>query len=182
MLTKMQIEQLLKEINTFLSEKRVDGEICLYGGAAMCLVFESRPSTRDVDAIFYPSKILREAISQVAQAHNFPEDWLNDAVKGFVVTHPSRVVMSLSHLRVYAPEPDYLLAMKAMSARVESADKEDVIFLIKKMKLQSPKAVFSIIEKYYPQERIRPATQFFIEEIFEHEKPARSQKRNRKKS
>ena len=27
--------------------------------------------------------------------------------------------------------------------------------------------VFSILEKYYPRRQIKPATQFFIEELFE---------------
>jgi hypothetical protein len=159
----------------------VEGEICLYGGAVMCLVFESRPSTRDVDAIFYPTAVLRDVIGEVGKANDLPKDWLNDAVKGFVVTHPSRVFLNLSNLRVFIPEPDYLLAMKAMSARVEGADKEDVVYLIKRMKLKSAEAVFSIVEKYYPKERIRPVTQFFIEELFENAKPARAQKKHRKK-
>lgn len=29
--------------------------------------------------------------------------------------------------------------------------------------------VFGIIEKYYPRNRIRPVTQFFIEELFEND-------------
>jgi len=47
-------------------------------------------------------------------------------------------LLDLSHLKVYVPEPDYLLSMKALAARVDSTDKQDVIFLIEKLGLKTP--------------------------------------------
>lgn len=47
--------------------------------------------------------------------HHLREDWLNDAVKGFVVQHPQRIFLDAPHLKVYVPEPDYLLAMKTLA-------------------------------------------------------------------
>ncbi len=35
------------------------------------------------------------------------------------------------------------------------------------LKIKGPGEVFKIIDKYYPRRIIRPATQFFIEEIFD---------------
>ena len=70
-------------------------------------------------------------------------------------------------LKVYSPEPDYLLAMKTLAARVESTDKQDIVFLIDLLDLKTPDDVFAILEKYYPRRKIKPATQFFIEELFE---------------
>jgi hypothetical protein len=166
MLQKEEITAYLNELDQALGSAGIKGEICLYGGAVMCLAYEARPSTKDVDAIFKPSDAIRTIAQQIATKHGLREDWLNDAVKGFVVTHPSKVYVEMPNLTVYVPEPDYLLAMKAMAARVEGMDKEDVIFLIKKLGIKSPSEVFAIIEKYYPRQRIRPATQFFIEELF----------------
>jgi len=53
------------------------------------------------------------------------------------------------------------------SARVDATDKEDVMYLIGLLNLKSPEDVFSIIEHYYPRQRIKPATQFFVEELFQ---------------
>jgi len=70
-------------------------------------------------------------------------------------------------LKAYVPEPDYLLAMKTLAARVEGTDKHDIQFLIKLMGLTSAEEVFSILETYYPHQQIKPATQYFLEELFE---------------
>jgi len=163
---KQEIERYLKALEQELSQEGVVGEVCLYGGAVMCLVYEARPATKDVDAIFKPADQIRKAAKRVADTYRLGEDWLNDAVKDFVVSHPSKILLDLPHLKVYAPEPDYLLAMKAMSARVDTTDKDDVLALIRIMKLKTAQEVFAIIEKYYPRQRIRPASQFFIEELF----------------
>lgn len=53
-----------------------------------------------------------------------------------------------------------------LRAIVEATDREDVKFLIALLHLQTPQAVFAILEKYYPKQQIKPATQYFIEELF----------------
>jgi len=95
------------------------------------------------------------------------DDWLNDAVKGFIVPHAQKIYLNLSHLKVYIPEADYLLAMKSLAARVDTQDATDIQVLIRHLELQKPEDVFEILEKYYPNQRIRPATRYFIEEIFD---------------
>jgi hypothetical protein len=161
-----EIKQYLVELNEELRAMDVKGEICLYGGAVMCLVFDARPATKDVDAVFRPAQQVRQAAQRVAQAHNLRGDWLNGAVKDFVVPHPQRVLFDFPHLKVYVPEPDYLLAMKVLAARVDETDRSDAELLIKSLGLKTPDEVFAIVEKYYPRQQIKPATQFFIEEMF----------------
>lgn len=163
---KNQIVEYLTQLNDELNKLDIRGELCLYGGTVMCLAFNARPSTKDVDAVFEPAAIIRQAALRVAESNDLRDDWLNDAVKGFVVEHPRRVLFDMSNLTIFIPEPDYLLAMKAISARVDTTDKDDVLFLINELKLSSPNDVFKLIEAYYPRHQIRPATQFFIEELF----------------
>jgi hypothetical protein len=68
---------------------------------------------------------------------------------------------------IYAPTPDYMLAMKCTYARFDSQDKNDVIFLIKYLRLTKQSEIFEIIENYYPKNQIPPKTQFLIEEVME---------------
>lgn len=166
-MTKQEITNYLKQLNERLESIAIKGEICLYGGAVMCLVYDARPSTKDVDAIFEPAHKLREAIAEVADANNLNEDWLNDSIKGFVVKHNQRILFNWSHLKIYIPEPDYLLAMKTLASRVDTRDKEDIQFLLNQIEITTAEEVFKILEKYYPKEQIKPATQFFIEELLE---------------
>ncbi|HEY0323812.1 MAG TPA: DUF6036 family nucleotidyltransferase [Pyrinomonadaceae bacterium] len=162
-----EIKQYLKELDDELRSMDVKGEVCLYGGAVMCLVYNARPSTKDIDAIFQPAGQLRIAAERIAQAHNLRSDWLNDGVKGFVVPHSQRILFDFPNLKVYIPEPDYLLAMKAIAARFDTTDRDDVKLLIKLLGIKTAVEVFVVLEKYYPRQQIKPATQFFIEELFE---------------
>ena len=160
------IKKLFRALNEELKHKNVTGEIGICGGAVMCLVFQAREATKDVDGIFEPTEAIRKASQKVARQFGLSEDWLNDAAKAYFHADPPReTVMQLSHLRVWAPRADYMLAMKCISARFDTHDKEDVQFLLKYLKLKSPDDVFKIIMKYYPAERIPAKTKFFVEEL-----------------
>lgn len=60
-----------------------------------------------------------------------------------------------------------MLAMKCISARIDTNDKDDVQFLIKYLRIESAQKVFDIISKFYPKNQIPAKAQFFIEELFE---------------
>ncbi len=164
---KNEILKYLHALNDKLQRRNAKGEICLYGGAVMCLVYDARPSTKDVDAIFQPVEIIREAAKDVADEYELADDWLNDGVKGFLVEHPRKVFLNLPHLTVMVAEPEYMLAMKSLSARIDGSDSKDIEFLINKLKITTVEKVLNTVEKYYPRRIIKPATQFFLEEVFD---------------
>ncbi len=168
MLDKKLSIQLFEELNESLKERRDVGEVGIVGGAVMCLVFNARESTKDIDAIFEPTKLIRDLVKKVAAKHELSSDWLNDAAKAYIQGKFERSpVMNLSHLRVWAPEANYMLAMKCISARWDTHDRDDVIFLIKHLKLKKSAQVFQIIEKYYPRKMIPPKTKFMLEEVLD---------------
>lgn len=164
-MTADEIRSYLGELARELARENIQGEICLYGGAVLCLAFQARPSTKDVDEVFEPSRRVRDAAGVVARRHDLPDDWLNDAVKGYVVPHRKVVLYELPGLRVFVPDAEYLLAMKCLAARVDASDRDDVIFLIRHLGLKRVEQVLAIIQQYYPQERVKPATRFFVEEV-----------------
>ena len=166
MLTAARIRDLLEALDQELAGRSVVGEIGLLGGAVMCLVFQARDATRDVDAIFAPTREIREAVRVVARAHGLPEDWLNDAAKGFILSSPPRLqVLDLPNLRVWTPTADYLLAMKCVAARFDTHDADDVAFLVRYLGLRTPEAVFERITRYYPRERVPVKARFLVEEL-----------------
>ena len=75
---KADLIHYMNELNDELRSQGITGEICIYGGAAMCLAYEARPATKDVDAIFQPVEKLREAARKLARKYHLREDWLNE--------------------------------------------------------------------------------------------------------
>ncbi len=166
-MTADEITQYLTELNDELALQDIKGEISLFGGAVMDLVFKTRIATKDVDAIFHPSAEILEAATRVAERHGLDETWLNDVVKGYVVQHSKNVLFHMPNLTVLQPDADYLLAMKALAARSDTEDEADLRFLIANMSLTSADEVFAIIENYYPKRLVPPRTQYFVEGIFD---------------
>lgn len=168
-MNKNQIIKAFEALNSKLSEMGIKGEIGVVGGAAMVLAFNARAATKDVDAIFEPSSKIRSAAKSVAEKLDLPEDWINDAVKGYLPGTPKKrsVLLSLDHLTVWVPETEYLFAMKSISARFDSSDGADIKTLVKELELKSVDRALQIVEQYYPKKQIPPKTRFFLEELFD---------------
>ncbi len=166
--SKPDIERLFRKLNDELSRKGITGEVYLVGGAVMCLVFDARRSTRDVDAFFRPAKDVREAARTVAATSGLSPDWLNDAVKGYLSDkgdfHP---YLELSNLRVLTAAPEYLLAMKCLAMRLgeEFHDEDDVRFLLRYLNLTDYHVTLDIVTRYYPLELFPQKTLYALEEI-----------------
>lgn len=168
MLSAEKILAVLSELNEELRKDGHKGEIGIVGGAVMCLVYNARKATRDVDAVFEPSQVIRRAAVRIAKRHNLPEDWLNDGAKGFLTGSFARQdVAKLSNLLVWAPEPRYMLAMKCISARWDTSDRDDVMFLVKHLGIRQVQTVIDLLQNYYPKAQIPAKTQFFLEELIE---------------
>lgn len=167
------IRRALQALSDELGRQDVDGEICLLGGTTMVLAFQARQSTKDVDAIFHPPQAVRDAAKSVEVLLNLPEDWLNDSAKGFVSSRHEIQTYNLpqfAHLRVVAPVPEYLLAMKCLASRIgspgEADDKADIEFLLRHLRIASVENALEIVSRYYPAERVPIRAKYLLEEIF----------------
>lgn len=139
----------------------------------MVLAFSARVSTKDVDAIFQPTREIRDAAGKVGAEFGFPDNWLNDAAKGFVSARHEVVDGNLpqfSNLRLTMPTAEYLLAMKCLASRIGSVENDaddvnDIIFLIKYLQLKSAAEVMDLATSYYPG-RIPIKAQYLLEGLF----------------
>ena len=170
MLTDKDIRRLFQLLNEELAKDGVEGELFLVGGAVMCLVYNVRAATRDVDAFFRPSGRLREAAARVALLADIEPDWLNDAVKGFLSDQGDfDAFIELDHLRVMVAQPAYLLAMKCLSMRIgaEFHDEEDVRYLLRYLNIEAYERALDYVTRYYPLERFPQKTLYALEEMLE---------------
>jgi len=168
-MTQEEILGAFRMLNEELAREGIKAEVGVVGGAAMVLALNARKSTRDVDAIFEPASKVRAAAARVAAAQHLPADWLNDAAKGYLPadTQPRSILLDMSHLAVWTPPLQYLLAMKAIAARFDTHDAQDLRTLIRHLGLRRVDEVLEVVERYYPRNQIPPKTQFFLEELFE---------------
>jgi hypothetical protein len=156
-----------EKLNQKLLLKDEHGEIVIFGGASMCLVYGSRGYTRDVDEILQPKSSLYQMAKEVAAEMKIQEDWLNDGIKGFIYSEPPYVeVITYSNLKVHFATADYLLTMKCYAARADSKDKEDAIFLKNYLNLSEPSKVLDIVERYIPHKFLSVRTVAFVEGLF----------------
>ena len=174
MLSRATILTALTQLSDELGKSGVLGELNLIGGTAMVLAFNARSSTKDVDAIFEPSAGMRNAAAVVAENLGLPADWLNDAAKEFLSPAGDFAPIDsidLPDLRVLAPTPEYMLAMKVMAARGaiggEQGDAKDITFLIRLLGLTESNAVMSIVSRYYDPSRVLPRSIYLVDEILE---------------
>ena len=109
---------------------RIDFIAC--GGAVMCFQVEDR-GTGDVDIIHPPLEpTVLEAVRTIARRRGVDPHWFNDAPARSAFYGPelaSRVLFEGEHMRVMAPDNDYLLGMKVHASRLE--DRPDAIWLIR---------------------------------------------------
>lgn len=169
-LDRVDIERLLALLNNELETSHITGEIYLVGGAVMCLAFDARASTKDLDAYFEPTQTIRDAAIRIAESEDYPIDWLNDAVKGYLSPLGDyEPFLDLSNLKVFVASPEYLLAMKclAMGLGAEFHDEEDIRFLLRYLNISRYQAAIDVVAKYYSVEQIPQKTLYALEEILE---------------
>ncbi len=184
LLSQADILRGLAKLDAAAKAEGVFVDLSVYGGAAMALAFDARASTRDVDAVARGGHaFLRRAVARIAEEEQWPADWLNDAVKRFTSGHERMQALELFEpspqggLRVYAPAPEYLFAMKCMAMRIAGTDAHDLAdirFLAKETGIRDAKAALALIENFYPRGRIPAKVQFGIEEIMERLQSART--------
>ena len=167
-LTKADIRRLFELLNEELATEDCIGELYLVGGAVMCLTLDARDATRDVDALFKPVKIVRQAAARVASRLDMPETWLNDAVKGFLSPRGNfDTYLELGNLRVFVAPPTYLLAMKCAAMRLgeEFRDLDDVRYLLRYLNITKVEDALAIVTRYFDEDQLPAKTRLALEEL-----------------
>jgi hypothetical protein len=82
--------------------------------------------------VFEPKSAIYTAAGRVAEELGLPEDWLNDAAKGFMPgpDDDPRPVPDIRGIEVSTASPRYFLAMKLMAMQF-GEDDEDIMILLR---------------------------------------------------
>ncbi|MDR1818056.1 MAG: hypothetical protein LBR07_07825 [Puniceicoccales bacterium] len=165
-LNKERILAALRRLGELALAEGTQLEIALYGGAVFTLVYESRATTKDVDAIARPSDLAKRLVAQVASEQKLVDEWLNDDVKMFLAgvgaLRPLDTLALGEGIRISVPTAAYLLALKLRSCRRPLAgvagDYEDIRFLLKKMNITSVAEAEAVFERFFPEDAMLTTT------------------------
>jgi len=123
---------LLDELAERLHEKRTFAKLHVVGSACLALAYERDRTTEDIDVrVDSGHEALEEAIREIAQAHDLPEQWLNDQSRGFIPEGDDPRGPTLYQSRslvVTGASGEYLLAMKLEASREK--DETDIRYLL----------------------------------------------------
>ena len=164
--TQAKILQALQALGDELTRRGVHGQIFVVGGAAMALAYSTRRVTKDIDAVFEPKSAIYDAAATVADNLGLPEDWLNDAAKGYMPGNDEnpRPVADIQGIEVTTASPRYLLAMKLMAMRF-GEDDEDIEILLRACGLNSAEEALDLLKHMYPLQEPPVKTRLFLEEL-----------------
>jgi hypothetical protein len=134
--SRQEIEDGLERLGQLAMMQGFNIRLTLVGGAAMVLGFDARESTRDVDAVILAPdevRLVRNLAKQVADERNWPDDWLNDGAKGYMVGFSrGPILFSAPGIEAVSPSIYQLLAMK-LSAWRDDVDISDARRLLEEV-------------------------------------------------
>lgn len=162
-----QTERLLRELAQRLSAASIRAGIRVVGGAAIAFMNPDRHATRDIDALMLPDdEPIRRIAAQMAAEHDLPDDWINDAAKGFVPLvglEDWHEVLRTGEVSVSIGSTEMLLAMKLYANR-GTRDVEDIEFLLERCEITSLNQAQEIYERYHAQDVITDSAAARIED------------------
>lgn len=164
-LTQGDLRKLFELLNDELRASETQAELFIVGGAVMCLAYNARPSTQDVDALFRPTTEVRKAAARTAVRANVDPEWLNDAVKGYLSSEGDFApFLELDHLKIMLAQAPYMLAMKCLAMRIgeEFHDEDDVRYLLRHLDIRSYDKALAVVTKYFPLELIPQKTLYAL--------------------
>ena len=166
--SRRQIITALQALGDDLTRQGVHGQLFIVGGAAMALAYSDRRVTKDIDAVFEPKAIIYQAAHRVAEDFGLPDDWLNDAVKGFLPgkDEGARPLPEVEGIEVTTASPRYLLAMKLMAMRF-GEDDEDIQILLHQAGINHSGEALDLLASLYPYQEPPLKTQLYLEETLD---------------
>jgi hypothetical protein len=141
LLSKQDVIDGLTRLGQLAEDEGLALDLLLVGGGVMVLDLSAREATHDIDAVALFSTspaTVRRIATRLAADTGWPDGWLNDAAKGFIVgTTMPKLIFEAPGIRVFRPAYSQLLAMKLCAWR-DDVDISDATLLLSKMPGTSP--------------------------------------------
>lgn len=177
-------EDIIDGLRELIRELRVRGHagnLQIVGGAAIALTIDSqRVATQDIDGPLMPVETVRSAARAVAVAHEWHEDWINDAAaqflpNGFGQKRPQWITVYQDDLvAIQVASAETLLAMKLHAAQKRLVrDADDVYILLRATGIGTVEDAEELYGAFYPGDQFNMKLVSLLEHILDlpHEEP-----------
>jgi hypothetical protein len=134
-------------------------------------VSPDRIATHDIDVVIYPQSATAAVlgvVSEMAVVRGWPNDWLSDAVRGFLpfAGDPGwTTVRAAGQVEIRMAPADLLLAMKLHAAR-GVRDSADIGALLEAVGMASAGEAEALYERFYPGEVLKPRARAVVAAYF----------------
>lgn len=168
-ITKETFLEIMECLDKKLVENKMELSINIYGGTVMMVCFDVRPATKDIDALFDISPQLNNILLEIVETYDLHSDWINQDIKEplkVLKTESLKELYKFNNLKILAPSPEQMLAMKILSYRPEPyKDFEDAEFLIEYLKIDSLENVIKIFDNYIGRKYLGDTQKMFLNYI-----------------
>ncbi len=154
-----EIDTYLQALDDALANRdiRKPVRLAVVGGVYMLFFLKNRAATKDVDVVplDFPdttnpnreTKVFRSAVNEVAKTYRLRREWMNDVVAAFIPPlGPLTLWRAYTHLHVYVPQADCMLALKLLSGRPR--DEEDIAALCQQLNISTREQAQALVDRY----------------------------------
>ena len=174
------IEEAFRIMGQYLLDRKVLGEIAIYGGSAILFQFDWRKTSMDVDARVTSQGnhgVILDAASEAAYRLGLPRSWLNESVAMYARPREGdadRLLVGLYPaadrfgLRVTAAKPAYLLAMKLKAlerATTDDRDYQDAIKLGIECGVSTVDGLKNVFQKFFGDDELPLTSELRLNEL-----------------
>ena len=168
-LTRDDIIQGLKELAADLVRRGVTANIYIIGGAALVVRYFDRRLTVDVDLRSMDFDIIRPSAEAVAVAHDWDDDWINNAATQFVPTLGKEVIWEtlyeIQGVSFKVTSAEVMLVMKLAASRT-GRDDQDIANLLAITGFTTVAELEELFEEYFPGDVLPNKAIRMVESLF----------------
>lgn len=161
------VRRALDEFVDELVARGASSHIRVVGGAGVMIQAGRETLSRDIDALYSPSRQIDEAIRSVALSNNWAETWLNDAVNMYASNFDNdedwEIHIARSGVTVSVAKCPLLLAMKLLAGR--SRDIDDITLLLAACGITKLQGAVDVFDHYYPTESMKPRALRILDDL-----------------
>jgi hypothetical protein len=179
-LDRSKIEQAFRIMGQYLLDRKVLGEIAIYGGSAILFQFDWRKTSQDVDARVLSNSnhgLVIEAVREAAKQLGLRQSWLSESVsvytrreegvadRVFIGVYPAPERFGL---RVTAAQPAYILAMKLSAlerSTVDDRDYQDAINLALECGVSTVDELHAVFGRFFAGQALSPAAELRMRDL-----------------